>query len=365
MVTEAGPGRWLGNNGVGEIIGTKGGRLRLIYQELNGKNAHGADLLVHVGDHVKRGQAIAKLGPNGTHVHIGATTEGLWDHGGSSTKGWLDVTKLHGSYGNKAAKKITSGLTKFATKQLKGSGVLSWVKKFLEPLTEAAESFGSGDSEAPTGSHKHWLEQAGIPASQFGMYNYIISHESGWSPRAHNPGGAYGLPQSLPADKMASAGKDWRTNPITQLKWMKGYVKKYGGINGAYKFWQAHHWYANGGLSQKEKLAHISEGNMPEMVIPLSKLKSSRGYELLGKTAAIMAKRDHLEVQSSNDNKSSDKLMDKLDQVIGLMQSLLVGQQNPTPAVVSANDIYSGYNQVKTKKSLSKNLGRGYVNGIQ
>ena len=57
--------------------------------------------------------------------------------------------------------------------------------------------------------------------------------------------------------------------------------------------------------------------------------------------------------------------MDKLDQVIGLMQSLLVGQQNPTPAVVSANDIYSGYNQVKTKKSLSKNLGRGYVNGIQ
>ncbi len=365
VVTEAGPGRWLGNNGVGEIIGTKGGRLRLIYQELNGKNAHGADLLVHAGDHVKRGQAIAKLGPSGTHVHIGATTEGLWDHGGSSTKGWLDVTKLHGSYGNKAAKKITSGLTKFATKQLKGSGVLSWVKKFLEPLTEAADSSGSGDSPAPTGSHKHWLKQAGIPESQFGMYNYIVSHESGWNPKARNSSGAYGLPQSLPANKMASAGSDWRTNPITQLKWMKGYVKKYGGINGAYKFWQSHHWYANGGLSQREKLAHISEGNMPEMVIPLSKLKSSRGYELLGKTAAIMAKRDHLEVQSSNDNKSSDKLMDKLDQVIGLMQSLLVGQQNPTPAVVSANDIYSGYNQVKTKKSLSKNLGRGYVNGIQ
>ncbi|KWU38080.1 hypothetical protein AV935_03660 [Levilactobacillus brevis] len=365
VVTEAGPGRWLGNNGVGEVIGTKGGRLRLIYQELNGKNAHGADLLVHAGDHVKRGQAIAKLGPSGTHVHIGATTEGLWDHGGSSTKGWLDVTKLHGSYGNKAAKKITSGLAKFATKQLKGSGVLSWVKKFLEPLTEAADSSGSGDSPAPTGSHKHWLKQAGIPESQFGMYNYIVSHESGWNPKARNSSGAYGLPQSLPANKMASAGSDWRTNPITQLKWMKGYVKKYGGINGAYKFWQSHHWYANGGLSQREKLAHISEGNMPEMVIPLSKLKSSRGYELLGKTAAIMAKRDHLEVQPSNGNKNSDKLMDKLDQVIGLMQSLLVGQQNPTPAVVSANDIYSGYNQVKTKKSLSKNLGRGYVNGIQ
>ncbi|MGY5340519.1 hypothetical protein ACXGR5_10585, partial [Levilactobacillus spicheri] len=123
--------------------------------------------------------------------------------------------------------------------------------------------------------------------------------------------------------------------------------------------------YANGGLSQKDKFAHISEGNMPEMVIPLSKLKSSRGYELLGKTAAIMAKRDHLEVQYSNDNKNSDKLIDKLDQVIELMQSLLVGQQNPTPAVVSDNAIYNGYNRMSTKTKLSKNLGRGYVNGIQ
>ena len=78
-----------------------------------------------------------------------------------------------------------------------------------------------------------------------------------------------------------------------------------------------------------------------------------------------MAKRDHLEAQSSNDNKNSDKLMDKLDQVIGLMQSLLVGQQNPVPAVVSDNAIYNGYNRMSTKTKLSKNLGRGYVNGIQ
>ncbi|MCT3589312.1 hypothetical protein EFS21_01595 [Levilactobacillus brevis] len=360
VVTEAGPGRWLGNNGVGEIVGTKGGRLRLIYQELNGKNAHGADLLVHVGDHVKRGQAIAKLGPNGTHVHIGATTEGLWDHGGSSTKGWLDVTKLHGSYGNKAAKKITSGLTKFATKQLKGSGVLSWVKKFLEPLTEAADGSGSGDSPAPTGSHKHWLKQAGIPESQFGMYNYIVSHESGWNPKARNSSGAYGLPQSLPANKMASAGSDWRTNPITQLKWMKGYVKKYGGINGAYKFWQSHHWYANGGLSKTEKLAHISEGNMPEMIIPMSQLKKSRGYELLGKTAAMMAKRDGLDTKDvKTDDSFVKKLSDKLDSVIDLLSQLVTGQSNPVPAVVSANDVISIINQHSKTVRVNRNLGRG------
>lgn len=361
VVTEAGPGRWLGSNGVGEVIGTKGGRLRLIYQELNGKNPHGADLLVHAGDHVKRGQAIAKLGPDGTHVHIGATTEGLWNHGGSSTKGWLDVTKLHGSYGSKAAKKITSGLTKLATKQLKGSGVLSWIKKFLEPLAEAAESFGNGDSEAPTGSHKHWLKQAGIPASQFGMYNYIISHESGWNPRAHNPSGAYGLPQSLPGNKMASAGSDWRTNPITQLKWMKSYVKKYGGIGGAYRYWQSHHNYAHGGLVTQAQLANIAEENKPEMILPLT-----------NKSRTVQLAREALEMVSGNDVKASaptesareiktqnKELIKQNKTIISLLQSLVTASQNPIQAIVSGNDVVNTVNKHVRRKRIKTNLGRG------
>ncbi|WP_369957331.1 hypothetical protein [Levilactobacillus brevis] len=380
VVTEAGPGRWLGSNGVGEVIGTKGGRLRLIYQELNGKNAHGADLLVHVGDHIKRGQAIAKLGPDGTHVHIGATTEGLWNHGGSSTKGWLDVTKLRGSYGSKTAKKATGALTKLVSQQLKRSGVLSWVKKFLAPLTDA---IGSADNPGGAGVER-WkplvvkaLKANGFSASpsQVSAWMRVIARESNGDPKAINRWDSnakaghpsMGLVQTIQPTFNANAFKghhDILNGYDDLLAGIRYMSRIYGRGSGAFAR-VASRGYAYGGLSQKEKLAHISEGNMPEMVIPLSKLKSSRGYELLGKTAAIMAKRDHLEVQSSNDNKSSDKLMDKLDQVIGLMQSLLVGQQNPVPAVVSANDIYSGYNQVKTKKDVSKNLGRGYVNGIQ
>ena len=45
-------------------------------------------------------------------------------------------------------------------------------------------------------------------------------HESGWNPLAANPSsGAYGIPQALPGDKMASAGSDWQTNPATQIEW--------------------------------------------------------------------------------------------------------------------------------------------------
>jgi len=68
--------------------------------------------------------------------------------------------------------------------------------------------------------------------------------ESGWRVNATNPSsGAYGLPQSLPGYKMASAGADWQTNPITQLKWANGYVQKYGGWCGADSFQWANHWY--------------------------------------------------------------------------------------------------------------------------
>ena len=51
---------------------------------------------------------------------------------------------------------------------------------------------------------------------------------------------AYGLPQALPGNKMASAGADWRTNYQTQFKWFVNYCnQRYGSITGAYAYWKA------------------------------------------------------------------------------------------------------------------------------
>lgn len=54
--------------------------------------------------------------------------------------------------------------------------------------------------------------------------------ESHWNFKSRNSrSGAYGIPQANPGSKMASVGSDWRTNPITQIKWGMGYVKsRYG-----------------------------------------------------------------------------------------------------------------------------------------
>lgn len=52
-------------------------------------------------------------------------------------------------------------------------------------------------------------------------------------------GDAYGIPQSLPPNKMASAGPDWKTNPATQIKWGIGYIDdRYGNPCAALGKWR-------------------------------------------------------------------------------------------------------------------------------
>lgn len=82
-------------------------------------------------------------------------------------------------------------------------------------------------------------------SGQFGCLEQIYTHESGWKVYATNPSsGAYGIPQALPATKMASAGSDWQTNPATQLSWGLNYIKsRYGDPCSAWSFWQSHNWY--------------------------------------------------------------------------------------------------------------------------
>jgi hypothetical protein len=65
----------------------------------------------------------------------------------------------------------------------------------------------------------------------------LWERESTWNVYAENPvSGAYGIPQSLPGDKMASAGADWQTDATTQIKWGLGYIKTvYGTPCGAWQ----------------------------------------------------------------------------------------------------------------------------------
>lgn len=100
-------------------------------------------------------------------------------------------------------------------------------------------------SQSVTGTHSDWMAAAGIAPSDYRYVDYIVSHESGWTYTAINASsGATGLCQALPGSKMASAGSDWATNPITQLKWCNGYAAgRYGSWYQSYIFWESHRYW--------------------------------------------------------------------------------------------------------------------------
>ncbi len=89
------------------------------------------------------------------------------------------------------------------------------------------------------------LSAYGWGQDQMGCLTALWNKESGWNVYATNPSsGAYGIPQSLPGSKMASAGADWRTNPATQIRWGLGYIRSsYGSPCGAWGHSQATGWY--------------------------------------------------------------------------------------------------------------------------
>jgi hypothetical protein len=85
----------------------------------------------------------------------------------------------------------------------------------------------------------------GWGADQFSCLDALWTKESNWNPLAKNPSsGAYGIPQSLPASKMATVGADYLTNPATQITWGLNYIGgRYGTPCAAWSHSQAVNWY--------------------------------------------------------------------------------------------------------------------------
>ncbi len=73
----------------------------------------------------------------------------------------------------------------------------------------------------------------------------LWNRESNWLTSAMNPySGAYGIPQSLPGNKMAAAGSDWRTNYRTQIHWGLSYIsQRYKAPCGAWAHSELKGWY--------------------------------------------------------------------------------------------------------------------------
>ena len=88
-------------------------------------------------------------------------------------------------------------------------------------------------------------QEYGFGESQFACLDSLWTRESHWNYKAHNyRSGAHGIAQALPAEKMSVVGTDWRTNPVTQIRWGIRYITmRYDTPCKAWSYFKARNYY--------------------------------------------------------------------------------------------------------------------------
>ena len=238
--------------------------------------------------------------------------------------------------------KANSNLEKFI-KGLPGMG------GFFKFISKIGDLFGiAADAKDPAGTGaERWGEDikkaaetmhTSVTPTEIRKIISMIAGESNGNPRAVQPGADPDGDGSGPARGLLQ----YKTNTFNHYQ-VKGHGNIYHGWDQLLALFNDSNWrsdihfgagwgptghkrYANGGLANEPSI--FGEAGL-EMAIPLSAVKSSRSYELLGKTAAIVAARDNLQPAYSNNN-----LDEKLDKVIDLLTAILT---SPSTVETSIN----------------------------
>lgn len=239
--------------------------------------------------------------------------------------------------------KANSGLEKF----IKG---LKPLKGFFSFISKIGDLFGlGGDEKDPNGTGAdRWGEDikkaaetmhTSVTPTEIRKIISMIAGESGGNPKAVQPGADPDGDGSGPARGLLQ----YKTSTFNAYK-VKGHGNIYHGWDQLLALFNDSNWrndihfgagwgptgharYANGGIANQPSI--FGEAG-PEMAIPLSAVKSSRSYELLGKTAAIVAARDNIQPINTN----TDGLGEKLDKVIDLLTAILT---SPSTVETSIN----------------------------
>lgn len=169
------------------------------------------------------------------------------------------------SFGTTALRQAGSDGKKLVTYQLElinGKEVSRKLIQEVQTVPPVKQITARGKAVSIPADHGVIMRAAGVSESDYPYVEYIINHENAmWCPtrwQGQNfcpayyaekfPGAetdtstGYGLCQSTPAIKMAANGEDWRTNPVTQLRWCQDYaLRRYHSWAAAYNYWTSHH----------------------------------------------------------------------------------------------------------------------------
>ncbi|MCT7768183.1 MAG: phage tail tape measure protein [Lactobacillus crispatus] len=198
---------------------------------------HGTGAAGHVGI-IKNPRTGTMFNETEPRAHVSKISDDM-----SMGYGFYRVRGLHNAVKKSASAQASKSLQALAKREL-GSRALKWIDDNLADTDTSGLMAGKA-----TGDHAHWMKQAHIPEKDWAGINYIVSHESGWNPRAVNPSsGTYGLGQMQSYNLHYYTKHGGKSNPIAQLMGIMDYIHdRYGSIAKAVSFWQANHAYATGG----------------------------------------------------------------------------------------------------------------------
>lgn len=241
----SGSGSWLVSKGKSIISGLKNGIVGSVKTIGSWVKSHVVDPVVNA---VKKFFGIHS--PSTVFAEIGGHLVAGLMKGLASTSGTAIAKRVFGDLPHALGHLVKKGIVKVSQlpqKALKALGKLGG--EFSGLLGVSGGSSGAQAlGQAMAASNYHWT------GAQWNALKALWTGESGWNYKAKNAAsGAYGIPQALPASKMASAGPDWKTNPGTQILWGLRYIKsRYGTPANAYSKWlnRSPHWYDEGGVAR-------------------------------------------------------------------------------------------------------------------
>ena len=119
-----------------------------------------------------------------------------------------------------ASKNLTAAGTMPSVALISQTSEMALVAYAMEQVNQAREELGAKRvAKAIMNTEYSWGDE------QYSCLNRLWTKESNWNYKARNKRtGAHGIPQALPADKMNVVGTDWRTNPVTQIRWGLRYI---------------------------------------------------------------------------------------------------------------------------------------------
>lgn len=219
------------------------------------------------------------------------------------------------------------------------SNVASWMKKNLKSIQGKLEAQGVAgqpkQAQAWLPIVEKLMKQMGANppngiASEAAAFVREIGRESGgnptirqtvWDVNMANGNPAQGLLQFIPSTFMAYAVPG-HTNILNGEDQIMATINAYMHSGGWNRIGTGENinFLANGGIATIPSI--VGEAGA-ESVIPLSAIKSSRSYEMLGQTAAILAARDNVQQQSTDAPASNAQMLKLMQQNNDLVQMII------------------------------------------